>query len=125
MQRLPLYSQVDFVASAESPPVELLHALKLYREGDGSGQQPQGAEASVPAESPPVVRDRYDEFVFVSPPVAFYDMLKHHVRVDASCERSDPALRVLEAHSDADELWRIATARSAVAQNIAKLREAA
>jgi hypothetical protein len=79
------------VASAEAPPVELLHQLKLYREVEA---QPAVEPGAAPAEPPaPVVRDRYDEFVFVSPPAAFHEMLQRHTRVQASTERSEPVLQ--------------------------------
>jgi hypothetical protein len=96
------------VAAAESPPVELVHALKLYH---GETLPPPAAEAPPGAEpAAPVVRERYDEFVFVSPPASFHAMLT-----------SRPAR---EPVADAEELFRIATARSAVAQQIASMRAA-
>jgi YEATS domain-containing protein 4 len=107
-QRLfSLLQQVEFVPDAESPPVELLHALKLYH-----GEAMASLAAEVPGSQPsaPVIRERYDEFVFVEPPAAFHAMLT-----------SRPAR---PPPGDAEELFRVATARSAVAQQIQSMRAA-
>jgi hypothetical protein len=65
------------------------------------------------------VRDRYDELVFVSPPEAFRAMLASHVRREAAATE---VTACTATHSDAEELWRIAAARRAVAQHSATLR---
>jgi YEATS domain-containing protein 4 len=98
--------QVEFVPSAECAPVELLHGLKLYH-GDG----PPPLADVIPTVAPlPVVRERLDEFVFVGPPAPFHAMLA------ARPPREPP--------SDAEELFRIATARASVAAQSAQLQAA-
>ena len=99
--------QVEFVPSAEAPPVELVHALKLYH---GEALPPAPPDASAVEPPAPVVRERYDEFVFVAPPAPFHAMLT-----------SRPARA---APGDAEELFRVATARTAVAQQISAMRAA-
>jgi YEATS domain-containing protein 4 len=97
---------IEFVPSACAPPVDLLHALKLYHEGDapppaapgggsggvgggagggggggngGNGGGAGGGGGGAPsAARAPVVRDKYDELVFVCPPEDFHAMLAAH-----------------------------------------------
>jgi hypothetical protein len=95
---------IEFVPSACAPPVDLLHALKLYHEGDapppaagggsgggggggnggnvggggGAGGAGGGGGAPASAARAPVVRDKYDELCFVCPPEDFHAMLTAH-----------------------------------------------
>ncbi len=67
----------------------------------------------------PVIRDRYDEVVFVNPPEPFHAMLRSHTRRDAP---HTEVTACVTAHTDTEELWRIAAARRAVTQHAATLR---
>jgi hypothetical protein len=131
--------KVDFVPAACCAPVELLHGLKLYHAADAAAA---AAAAGVPAAAGPVVpsaldmagagpqlpsaarkpviRDKYDEFVFVAPPEAFRDALAAHVRREVP---PTEVSSVTPPHNDAQELWAIAAARRAVAQHTAAMRE--
>ena len=87
--------------------MELLHGLKLYH-----GEGPPPLADVIPTVAPlPVVRERLDEFVFVAPPVPFHAMLAARPPRES-------------APSDAEELFRIATARASVAAQCAQLNAA-
>lgn len=110
---------VEFVDSAAAPAVEFTHGLKLHHDADVASAAPLR----------PVIRDRYDEFLFVAPPQAFQDALARHMVVTAAPSeiegygshfalKEEKPLRLctVQPQSEADELVQLARARQAVAQ---------
>ena len=93
-------AQIQLVAEAMCAPVELVHALKLYHEAEPPGPESapdSAAQAArllrpvrlgMPVRMAPrrvfsaaalqVVRKRYDELVFVLPPVELREVLQRH-----------------------------------------------
>lgn len=93
---------------AESPPVELLHRLKLYEEHD-----------TQPNPKRPVVKEEYEELVFSEPPEAFVNLVNSHMGVPAPFTEITPYFPIW---NEQHEVNKINAARQKIAQLVAELR---
>lgn len=104
LRSLTRCAQIQLVAEAECAPVDLVHALKLYHEAEPPGPESAADSAAQAARllrpvrlgmrmasrrvfraaALQVVRERYDELVFVHPPDALREILEGHEAIAAT-----------------------------------------
>ena len=106
---------VHFAEDSGEKPVELLAPLKLHHEAEPGGAKPEKKDLKRP-----VVKEKYEELVFHEPAEAFLERVKAHKMKPAPASELTP---VLGKRDDRDELIKIATARKAVAERVAVLKQ--